>query len=58
MCAVQKDIINTEIQVIICVHLSTAEINSCTLFGTVVTSECRAVQDIINIFIILPYLLA
>ena len=58
MCAVQKDIINTDIQVIFCVYLSTAEINCCTLVGPVVASECTAVQDNINIFIILPYLLA
>jgi hypothetical protein len=50
---VQKNIFNTEIQVIFCVHISRAGINSCTLAGTVVTSECRVVsQDSLNAFII------
>ena len=50
---VQKNIFNTEIQVIFCVHLSRAVINSCTLTGTVVTSECRVFpQDSTNVLII------
>ena len=51
---VQKNIFNTEIQVIFCVYLSRAVINSCTLAVTVVTSECRVVpQDSPNVLIIL-----
>ena len=45
----RQNILNTEIQVIICVHLNRADFNSCTLAGTVVTSECLAVpQDSLN----------
>ena len=50
----QENIFNTEIQVMFCVHISRAGINSCTLAGTVVTSECRVVsQDSLSVFIIL-----
>ena len=50
----QKNIFNTELQVIFCVHINRAGINSCTLAGTVVTSEFHVVsQDSLNIFITL-----
>ena len=47
---------NTRIEVIFCVHLSTAGINSCTV--TVVIGECCAVhKTFLNFFIIVYYLL-
>jgi hypothetical protein len=50
---VQKNIFNNEIKVIFCVYLSIAVINSCTLAGRVVSSECRLVpQDSTDVLII------
>jgi hypothetical protein len=50
---VQKNIFNSEIKVIFCVHLSIAVINSCKVAGTEVTSKCLLVpQDSTDVLII------